>query len=268
MRTSIQKKAVFVTILGTILFAGVAAQAQIFQTTSQSGANTLGWNAAIWGTPAAAPVNTTNYLTPATFDLRTPNTTTPGAFPGTSLIISNATLYLKHNNGVATVNLILAGPTTQTGGDIIDYHGGPGGTSVPLAGSLQVNANSEIESDQSGTANENIWLQSPLSGTGNLSMNMLDATHGVLLFGTNSAYSGNWTNITGLIEVMSGSSDALGSGSITLNFSTTTFLIFNSTNNTTVANLISGLGNVVQMNTGTVALTGPDTYTGYTEITN
>jgi autotransporter-associated beta strand protein len=256
------------TILGTILFADVAARAQIFQTTSQSGANTLGWNAAIWGTPAAAPTGGTNYLTPATFDVRTPNTTTPGAFPGTSLIISNATFYLKHNNGVATVNLILEGPTTQTGGDIVDYHGGPGGTNCPLAGSVQVNANSEIESDQTGSANESVWLESTLSGGSNLSMNMLDATHGVLLFGTNSAYSGNWTNITGLIEVMSGSSNALGSGSITLNFSTSTFLIFNTTNGMLVANPIGGLGNVIQMNNSTVTLAGNNTYMGYTEVTN
>ena len=270
MRTSIQTKTFFpgATILLTILFAVVTAKAQIFQTVSQSGADTLGWNDAIWGTPAAVPNGTTNYLTPSTFDVRTPNTTTPGAFPGTSLTISNATLYLKHNNGVATVNLILAGPTAQAAGDIIDYHGGPGGTNVPLAGSLQVNANSEIESDQSGTANESIWLESPLSGSGNLSMNMLDATHGVLLFGTNSAYSGNWTNITGIIEVMSGSSSALGSGSVTLNFSTSTFLIFNSTNNMIVANPIGGLGNVIQMNKGTVTLAGNNTFAGFTEVTN
>lgn len=270
MRTPIQIKTFFpaAIVIGTILLVDISARAQIVQTTSQSGANTLGWNAAIWGSPGAAPTSGNSYLTPSGFFVRTPNTTTPGAFPGSSLTISNATLYLKHDNGVATVNVILTGPTSQTGGDIIDYHGGPGGTNVPLAGSLQVNANSEIESDQTGSANENIWLECPLSGNGSLNVNMLDSSHGVLLFGTNSAYSGNWTNITGIIEVMSGSSNALGSGSVTLNFSTSTFLIFNSTNNMAISNSIGGLGNVIQMNQNTVTLDGTNTFAGFTEITN
>ena len=251
------------SILAVLVLAAASIRAanilQTINTTSQTGSN---WVLAVWGSPAAVPVSGNIYETSNGFGLRTENQTAPQTFPGNSLQIDiGGILYLKHGNGVATANLVLAGGS-------VDFHGTGSGTNSPIGGTLQVTANSLFESDQTGSANLSIWVMSGISGLGNLSVNADDAGHGVFLFGTNSAYSGNWTNITGIIEVMSGSSNALGSGSITLNFSTSTFLIFNSTNSMAISNSIYGLGNVIQENSGKVTLTGANAFTGYVLVTN
>ena len=240
--------------------AATAPAANIIQTVNESGAGS-DWNGAIWGTPAAAPTSGNNYETPSTFDVRTPNNTAPAAFGGNSLQIdAGGILFLKHNNGVARVNLILNGGQ-------IDYHGGPGGSNSPVGGTLQVPVNSSFASDQTGTANEPIWVLSPISGTGSLTVNVL-SNGAVALFGTNSSFSGNWTNTSGTILVGNGSVNALGTGAVVLNFLTSTFLNFNTTSNITVNNSISGLGNVIKVNTNMVTLNGNLSYTGATTISN
>ena len=255
-------KASFCAVLIPALAATSIRAANLLQTintASQTGSN---WVLAVWGSPAGLPVSANTYETPNGFGLRTENQTAPQTFPGNSLQIdTGGILYLKHGNGVATANLVLAGGA-------IDFHGTGSGTNSPIGGTLQVTANSLFESDQTGSANLSIWVMSPISGSGSLSVNADDASHGVFLFGTNSAYSGNWTNVTGIIEVMSGSSNALGSGSVTLNFGTSTFLVFNSAGSMVISNSISGLGNVIQENSGEVTLAGTNTFTGYVEITN
>jgi autotransporter-associated beta strand protein len=230
------------------------------QTVNESSAG-LDWTGAIWGTPAAAAINGGDYETPGGFDLRTPNHLAPAAFPGSSLQIdSGGILYLKHNNGVAMANVIL------NGGEI-EYHGAPGGTNSPLGGSLQVLTNSLITSDQ-GAATVNIWLQSTLSGSGNLTVAMTTATNALILSGNNAAYSGNWTNTSGFILVGNGTANALGSGLVDL-VNAGNLLDFNSTNYLTVNNVITGAGSVWMNNgAGSVTLTASNTYTGSTEITN
>jgi autotransporter-associated beta strand protein len=234
------------------------AATNILQTTNESSPSD--WNSAIWGTPAAIPVSTNNYETPSGFTVRTSNINTgasPQSFSGNSLQIdAGGILYLKHNNIVETVNLVL------NGGEI-DYHGAPGGTNSPLAGTLQVLANSTVTSDQNGVsvANVDIWLQSSLSGSGNLTVAQDTVTNGVVLFGNNAAYSGNWTNTGGFIEVGGGTINPLGSGSVTL-VNTANYLEFNSTNNLVVNNLIAGAGSVLMQNTGSVTLTANNTFTG------
>jgi autotransporter-associated beta strand protein len=247
-------------LLTAVFTVATAPAANILQTVNESGAG-LDWSGAIWGSPAAVANSANNYETASTFDVRTPNNTAPAAFAGASLQIdAGGILYLKHNNGVAMVNLILSGGQ-------IDYHGGPGGSSSPLGGTLQVPANSSFVSDQTGTANLPIWVESPISGAGNLTVNVL--SNGVVaLFGTNSGYSGNWTNTSGTISVGNGSVNALGTGFVLLNFLTSTFLSFNTSNNITVNNTISGLGNVIKLNTNTVTLAGNLAYTGATTISN
>jgi fibronectin-binding autotransporter adhesin len=248
------------TIVVAALAAVTTSEANVLQTVNESGAGS-DWNSAIWGTPAAVPNGTTNYETPGTFDVRTPNNTAPAAFAGNSLQIdAGGILFLKHNNGAAKVNLVLNGGQ-------IDYHGGPGGSNSPIGGTLQVLANSSFASDQTGAANLPIWVQSPLSGTGNLTVNVL--SNGVVaLFGTNSGYSGTWTNTSGTIMVGNGSVNALGTGPVLLNFLTSTFLNFNNSNNIAVNNAIGRLGNVIKANTNTVTLNGNLTYTGVTTISN
>ena len=251
-----------VSFIVVLLLAAMSVRAQnIVQTLN--GAAGSSWDQPLWGSPANIPTAGNTYETPSGFDVRTTNNATAILpFLGNSLQIDpGAFLYLKNGTNVAVVNVVLDG-------GFIDFHGGFAPTPAALGGTVQVNTNSEIESDQTGANNANIWLLSDVSGTANLSVNMDDATHALILFGTNSAYSGNWTNITGIIEIPSGSSNALGSGSVTLNFSTSTFLIFNSTNNMVVSNAIYGIGNVIQMNTNTVTLAGTNAFTGYIQVNN
>jgi autotransporter-associated beta strand protein len=133
-----------------------------------------------------------------------------------------------------------------------------------MSGTLQVTANSTINSDQtgaSGSANADIWLLSTVSGSGNLTLAQDTTTNGVFLFGNNSAYTGNWTNSGGFMQIGSGTTNALGSGNVKL-VNVGNSLIFNSTNNMIVTNLISGAGSVTKQNTNTVILGANNTYTG------
>ena len=189
-----------------------AVATNIFQTAGES--SPMDWNSAIWGTPAAVPVSTNNYETPGAFAVRTSNintSTTPESFAGNSLQIdAGGILYLKHNNSVETANLIL------DGGEI-RYHGGPGGSNSPVAGTILVLTNSTVTSDQNGgpgTANVDIWLLSNLSGGGNLTVAQDTSTNALVLLGNNSAYGGNWTDTGVFIEIGSGTTNALGSGSV------------------------------------------------------
>lgn len=244
---------------------GVAVT-NILQTITQFTANQPvspgDWTVAIWGSPTAAvAASGNNYETTNSLYVRTPNSTTPTAFAGNSLQIdSGGTLYLKNggetSGNAATVNLLL------NGGQIM-FHGGFAANGAAVAGTIQVLADSVITTDQSGANSGDIWLQSTLSGGGNLTVNMNSTTNSVILSGNNSAYDGNWTNAStfGNIEILSGTANALGSGSVTL-VNEDSWLVFNSTNNLVVNNLIGGLGSVVKQNAGSVTLTAGNTFTG------
>lgn len=242
----------------------------IFQTITQQTANQPvspgDWTVAIWGgPPAAVATNSNNYETPNTFYVRTPNTTTPATFAGASLQIDNGgTLYLKNggetSGNAAIVNLLLNGGT-------MNFHGGFAPNGPAVAGTLQVLANSVITTDQTGANAADIWLQSAVSGSGNLTVNMNSTTNSVILSGNNSAYNGNWTNAStfGSIKILSGTSNALGSGSVIL-ANPGAGLVFNSANNLVVNGSICGAGSVTQENTNTVILNGVNTFTGPLQI--
>ena len=271
MKTNIRTHALLLgaTILGTILFAGSSASAQNILQTVTEGAG-IDWTAASWGTPAAVANNTHNYETPnSSFTVRTPNKNLTGLystnFVGLSLQIDpGGIFYLKHGGNATNacvVNLVM-------NGGAITYHGGFAPVPAPLAGTIQVIADSTINTDQTGANSADIWLLSSISGSSNLTVNMNSTTNGVVLFGNNAAYMGNWTNAgtstSTFIKIMSGTTNALGSGSV--NLVNANPLIINSTNNMVISNTISGLGSVVKQNTNTVALSGNNTFTGPVQI--
>jgi len=253
-----------------VVTQGSFVMTNILQTVSQQTANQPvspgDWTVAIWGgPPAAAATSSNNYETPNTFYVRTPNSTTPAAFAGASLQIdSGGTLYLKNggetSGNAATVNLLLNGGT-------INFHGGFAPNGPAVAGTLQVLANSVITTDQTGANAADIWLQSAISGSGNLTANMNSTTNSVILSGNNSAYTGNWTNAStiGSIKILSGTTNALGSGSVML-ANPGAGLVFNSINNLVVNGSIGGAGSVIQENTDTVTLNGANTFTGPLQI--
>ena len=263
MKKNIRTKVLLMgaVFLVTMVFVSTIASAAIVQTVNQSGADAAGWASAIWGTPAAVATAANDYETTNTFFVRTPNNSTPAAFAGKSLtIVSGGTLYLKNNGGAANVNLVLNGGT-------ITFHGGTATTPSPLSGTIQVIADSRINTDQTSPNNRDIWLQSAISGSANLTVAMIIATNSVMLSGTNFAYTGNWTNTSGFIQIVSGSTNALGSGNVTL-VNASTSLTINSTNGMVINNLISGLGSVIKLNTNTVTLNGNNAFTGSMVISN
>jgi autotransporter-associated beta strand protein len=243
------------------------AVTNILQTVNEPSSPADWGNPAIWGTPAAVAGGGNHYETPGTFHVRTPNNTTPAAFAGDSLQIdSGGVLDLKNggetSGNAAIVNLLLNGGQ-------MNFHGGFAPNGAAVGGTLQVLADSIITTDQTGAAAGDIWLQSTLSGGGDLTVNMNSTTNSVILSGNNSTYDGNWTNAStfGSIKIVGGTPNAFGSGSVTL-VNAGSWLVFNSTNNLAVNNMISGLGSVVKQNTNTVALNGNNTFTGSVQITN
>jgi fibronectin-binding autotransporter adhesin len=271
MKTNIRTKAILLgaTIIGMILSVGTTVFAQtILQTVSQTGAGP-NWNSAIWDTPPTVPNNGNNYETPNGFSVRTPAQNLTGLyntnFLGNSLQIdTGGILQLKHGGNLtnaAIVNLILNGGT-------MNFHGGYAPTPVPVGGTIQVIADSVITTDQTGANAADIWVLSSISGTNNLTVNMLSpGANNVILFGTNTAYSGNWVNANGGLIIEGSTINALGSGSVTLQVADA-FLGFNSTNNLVVGNTIYGNGNVIKWNTNTVTLNGTNTFSGSLIISN
>jgi len=63
------------------------------------------------------------------------------------------------------------------------------------------------------------------------------------------AFTGNWTNNQGTLEIESGSVNPLGSGVVTMTAVNNTFLRFNSTNDLLITNSIFGNGAVIKFNT-------------------
>lgn len=257
MKIKIQIQALLLgaTALGAVLFASPTASALIVQTVNQTAADANGWSSAIWGTPAVVATSGNGYETTNTFAVRTPNNATPAAFVGQSLQIDNGgILYLKHSGAAAaTVNLVM-------NGGAITFHGPVNVGPSSLTGAIQVTADSKLNSDQTSPNNRDIWLQSPISGSANLTVAMVIATNAVILSGSNSAYSGNWTNSSGFIQVVSGTTNAFGSGKVIL-VNANNSLVFNSTNNLVVNNLISGAGTVTKQNTNTIFFGANNTFT-------
>src|SRR6266852_2401600 len=257
------------TILGTILLAGATAPAATILQTVTEGTG-IDWTAASWGSPpAAAAASGNNYESPSSFTVRTPNKNLSSLyltnFAGDSLQIdAGSILYLKHGGNAtnaARVNLVL-------NGGAMTFHGGFAPTPATVGGTLQVITDSVISTDQTGANAADIWLLSPVSGSGNLTVNMLaPGTNNVVLFGTNTAYSGNWSNANGGLIITGSTTNALGSGVVTLQVADA-FLGFNAANNLVVSNSIYGKGSVVKLNTNTVNLSGNNTFTGSLIISN
>jgi fibronectin-binding autotransporter adhesin len=288
MKINIQGNALFLgsTILGMILFAiSIAPAATYVQTSNELNSPPGGdWYGNIWSSGAAA-TGGNDYITAAISggpgSIRTPNVTTNFAFNGDHLILTNlGSLQMKHASCTATANIIL------DGGQII-FHGATGSGACGVGGTLQVNFNTNtvgrsgsdsgtqfynLGQDQTSGNGRNIALYANISGNGNFIMNMdtisANNPNTVQIFGNNSAFTGNWTNNTGTLEVESGSVNPFGSGAVVLTAAGAA-VSFNTTNNLVISNSIVGNGPVMQINTNVITLTSTNlNYIGATVISN
>jgi len=104
-------------------------------------------------------------------------------------------------------------------------------------------------------------LGNVISGAGALYQSGSGVT---VLMGNNSYSGGTWIN-AGVLQVGNGGASGwMGSGAVVDNSS----LVFNRSDNITVANVISGTGSLTQMGGGILTLVGANSYSGGTVITN
>ena len=162
-----------------------------------------------------------------------------------------------NKNGLGT--LVLAGNNSYSGGTTIEagtLQIGNGGTSGNL-GSGDVLDDGTLAFDRSDT----ITFSNFISGTGNL----LQEGSGTTILTGDNTYSGGTTISSGTLQVGDGGTNgSLGSGNVTNNSE----LAFDRSDSLVVSNLISGSGSLWQIGSGTTILTGNNTYSGGTMITN
>ncbi len=194
-------------------------------------------------------VNLTTTLSPSTMTMS--NSILPYTFSGSGSLAGTNTLTTR---GTAKTVIDNSGSNSYTGGTIVgigstlvigntDAKGNlPGGTSVIDNGVLEFRHT------------DNITVDNAISGAGQLTQN--DS-------GTLTLVGGNGYNTTtisaGTLQVgAGGTSGSLGSGAVTDNGS----LIFNRSDNITVANAINGTGSVTKNNANVLTISASNTFNG------
>ena len=182
-----------------------------------------------------------NVLQSATFETD-PNTTLEldGA-------ISGAGVLTKSGSGA----LLLTGAANQTGGTIIasgTLQLGNGGTSGSLAGNVTNNGSLIVNRSDAVTFAGNII------GTGSFTQ----AGSGTTILTGTSDYAGGTTIAAGTLQIGNGGT----SGTITGNIVDNGVFAIDRSDSFTFTGTVSGPGSVVQLGTGTITVTGGNTFTG------
>jgi autotransporter-associated beta strand protein len=202
--------------------------------------------------------------------------TTGSLGPGTIVINNNGVLVFNRSDTVTVSNVIMTavpnGALTQAGSGTLILTGDNtynGGTTI-AAGTLQVgNGGASGALGSGGVVNNGVLVFNrsdtftainSISGSGSLTQ----AGTGTLLLNSANSYSGTTTiNSGGTLQVgPGGTNGTLGSGNVVDNG----VLNFNHTDNVSLSNIVSGSGGLGQIGTGTLTLTGANTYTGGTTV--
>ncbi|MES2532673.1 MAG: autotransporter-associated beta strand repeat-containing protein, partial [Pseudomonadota bacterium] len=216
---------------------------------------------------------------------------------GAGAVVDNAALAFNRSDFMTVANAIsgsgnltqagsgttvLTGTNTYTGGTIV-------GAGTLRAGSSGAFVQSSAYTVNGGSLDLGSWdlTASSLSGTGGAVQ--LDAQSLVVNQASNTGYAGTITGSGSLVKGGAGSLSLTGpntySGTTTINAGTlqvgdggttgtlgtgavvdNAALVFNRSDLMTVANAISGSGDLMQAGSGTLNLTGANTYTGGTSI--
>ena len=159
-------------------------------------------------------------------------------------------------NGAST--LILTADNSYAGGTTINagiLQVGNGGASGSV-GTGPVLDDAALVFDRSGT----VAVPGAITGTGSLTQ---EGPGGTLVLTGANTYSGGTTIAAGTLQLGAGGT----TGSIVGNVANTGTLAFDRSDTTTFAGVISGLGAVAQIGSGTTILTGSNSYGGGTAIT-
>ncbi|UYN96890.1 MAG: autotransporter-associated beta strand repeat-containing protein [Enhydrobacter sp.] len=195
---------------------------------------------------------------------------------GSGAVVNNSILQVNRSNDVTVANDISGtgslAKTTAGTSTVLTLTGNNSysGTTTITEGTLRIGDGGTTGSLGSGNVNtsggilqfnrsDDISVANTITGTGQLGK-LLD---NVLTLTGNNTYSGITTITEGTLQVGDGgTSGSLGTGGVTNN----AILVFNRSDEMTVANVVSGTGNVSQAGSGTTTLTGANTYSGTTTI--
>lgn len=170
-----------------------------------------------------------------------------------NLINGSGMLSIQSGTVALTGNNTYSGLSTVKGGAVLAL--GVGGASGMVGGSIALDSGSFVRFDRS----DDIQYAGTLSGSGTL---IKAGSNLLTLTGANNY--GETQILAGTLQIGdNGVAGSLGSASV----SNGGELVFARTDSITVANAISGAG-AVSVNSGTVSLTGNNTYTGLTTVGN
>ena len=179
---------------------------------------------------------------------------------GTISGVIGGTGMLRKRGGTGAGTLTLTGENTYTGGTTANggmLQVGNGGTTGTLGVGGAISVGAALSFKRSNT----LEISQNISGVGQISQ---IGTGTTILTGTNS-YSGTTTVSSGGLQIgNSGTTGTLGAGAVSV--ASGANLSFKRSDTWTVANAISGAGNLTQEGSGTTVLTGTNTYTGTTTI--
>ncbi len=198
------------------------------------------------------------------------NAGTSGSVTGD--ILDNAALVFNRRDDITYANIISGtGSMTQLGTGTLILTGNntyTGGTTVS-SGMLQIgdggitgNIAGDVVDDAALAFNrsDNITFAGIISGTGTVTQ----LGTGILILTGNNTYTGLTTISSGTLQIGDGGT----TGSVSGNILDDAALVFNRSDDVTFANVISGTGIMTQLGAGIVTLTGNNTYTGLTTISN
>ncbi len=193
---------------------------------------------------------------------------------GTGDVTNNATLVFNRSDTLTMANTIAGSGTLSqngTGTLVLTGTNTYSGRTLILAGALQVgnggtagNLGSGIVSNDAAlifNRSDAVTLSNQVTGVGSLTQ----AGSGTLILVANHTYSGSTEITAGTLQVGDGgTAGALGTGVV----HNASALVFNRTNNITVANLITGTGSLTHAGAGALTLTATNTYSGGTWVSN
>lgn len=203
----------------------------------------------------------------------------------TSFVIDGGTV--DHGTFFVTMpNLLLKNGATLTGGNGVNGNyqtfnlmgsvtvaGTPGSTIATVGSSLTGvhlgNGNNSFIVHPTGS-DPDLAVSVPLiNKPGNLAASGFTKTGaGKMLLSADNSYSGGTTVSNGILQIGNGgATGTVGSGPVKLE-SAGTSLVFNRSGTVNVPGLVSGSGSLKQLGSGVVMLSGGNTYTGTTTVSN
>jgi autotransporter-associated beta strand protein len=177
-------------------------------------------------------------------------------YTGNTNLYSSATLNLANVNALSASTLVHSNSNSSLGFSL------DGANTYYLGGLAGIGSLVDIDFTNNtlsiGANNQNTDYYGTLTGSGLIEK----VGNGTLTLSNNNTYTGGTTISAGTLALGIGSTSGSVDGDITNNAN----LVFNRSNNATYADIISGTGNVTKAGSGTLTLSGANSYTGITTI--